>query len=90
MIDRTSASRQNEARCFNENFFRLSMPEEETGSYVSRICPQSLALISRYSSFTMSQVSSCNASEPLGFEPSIGGCYGTTTMKNNLPAAYAR
>jgi len=37
----------------------------------------------------MSQASSCDASEPLGFKPSISGCCGTTTMKNNLPAAYA-
>ncbi|XP_036151413.1 axin isoform X2 [Monomorium pharaonis] len=90
IIDRMSASRQNEARCFNENSPRPPVPGEETGSYVSRIRPQSPALTPRRSSFATSQVSGggCDVSAPLGFEPE--GCCGTTTMESNSPPAYAR
>lgn len=63
---------------------------EETGSYVSRIRPQSPALTPRRSSFATPHASSgdCDASAPLGFEPE--GCCGTTTMEGNSPPAYAR
>ncbi|XP_011330772.1 axin-1 isoform X2 [Ooceraea biroi] len=90
MIDRMSASRQNEARCFNENSPRPPVPGEETESYVSRIRPQSPALTSRRSAFTTSQISDggCDASAPRGFEPE--GCCGTTTMESNSLPAYAR
>ncbi|KAL0131782.1 hypothetical protein PUN28_002969 [Cardiocondyla obscurior] len=90
IIDRMSASRQSEARCFNENSPRPPVPGEETGSYVSRIRPQSPALTPRRSSFATSQTSGsgCDVSAPLGFEPE--GCCGTTTMESNSPPAYAR
>ncbi|XP_011860610.1 PREDICTED: axin-1-like isoform X1 [Vollenhovia emeryi] len=89
VIDRMSASRQNEARCFNENSPRPPVPGEETGSHVSRIRPQSPALTPRRSSFATLQASgSCDVSAPLGFEPE--GCCGTTTMESNSPPAYAR
>ncbi|CAL1686568.1 unnamed protein product [Lasius platythorax] len=90
IIDRMSASRHNEARCFNENSPRPPVPGEETGSYVSRIRPQSPALTPRRSSFATPHASSgdCDASAPLGFEPE--GCCGTTTMEGNSPPAYAR
>ncbi|XP_012226982.1 axin isoform X2 [Linepithema humile] len=90
IIDRMSASRQNEARSFNENSPRPPVPGEETVSYVSRIRPQSPALTPRRSSFATPQVSSggCDASAPLGFEPE--GCCGTTTMESDSPPAYAR
>ncbi|EFN75982.1 Axin-related protein [Harpegnathos saltator] len=84
-----SASRQNEARCFNENSPRPPVPGEETGSYVSRIRPQSPALTPRRSSFATPTVSGgCDASAPLGFEPE--GCCGTTTMESDSPPAYVR
>ncbi|KYM98095.1 Axin-1 [Cyphomyrmex costatus] len=85
-----NASRQHEARCFNENSPRPPVPGEETGSYVSRIRPQSPALTPRRSSFATSQTSGggCDVAAPLGFEPE--GCCGTTTMESNSPPAYAR
>lgn len=85
-----SASRHNEARCFNENSPRPPVPGEETGSYVSRIRPQSPALTPRRSSFATPHASSgdCDASAPLGFEPE--GCCGTTTMESNLRPAHER
>lgn len=63
---------------------------EETGSYVSRIRPQSPALTPRRSSFATSQVSGggCDVSAPLGFEPE--GCCETTTMESNSPPAYTQ
>lgn len=66
------------------------MPGEETGSYVSRIRPQSPALTPRRSSFATSQVSGggCDVSAPLGFEPE--GCCETTTMESNSPPAYTQ
>ncbi|XP_024886319.1 axin isoform X2 [Temnothorax curvispinosus] len=93
VIDRMSASRQSEARCFSENSPRPPVPGEETGSYgsyVSRIRPQSPALTPRRSSFATPQASGggCDVSAPLGFEPE--GCCGTTTMEGNSPPAYAR
>ncbi|KAL6425514.1 hypothetical protein ACFW04_009583 [Cataglyphis niger] len=90
IIDRMSASRHNEARCFNENSPRPPVPGEETGNYVSRIRPQSPALTPRRSSFATPHVSSgdCDASAPLGFEPE--GCCGTTTMESNLRPAHER
>ncbi|XP_018056394.1 PREDICTED: axin isoform X3 [Atta colombica] len=89
VIDRMNAFRQNEARCFSENSPRPPVPGEETGSYVSRIRPQSPALMPRRSSFATSQASGgCDVSAPLGFEPE--GCCGTTTMESNSPPAYAR
>ncbi|XP_029671282.1 axin isoform X2 [Formica exsecta] len=90
IIDRMSASRHNEARCFNENSPRPPVPGEETGNYVSRIRPQSPALTPRRSSFATPHVSSgdCDVSAPLGFEPE--GCCGTTTMESNLRPAHER
>ncbi|XP_014473212.1 PREDICTED: axin isoform X2 [Dinoponera quadriceps] len=89
IIDRMSASRQSEARCFNENSPRPPVPGEETGSYVSRIRPQSPALTPRRSSFATPTVAGgCDASAPLGFEPE--GCCGTTTMESVSPPAYVR
>ncbi|XP_070151367.1 axin isoform X2 [Polyergus mexicanus] len=90
IIDRMSASRHNEARCFNENSPRPPVPGEETGNYVSRIRPQSPALTPRRSSFATPYVSSgdCDVSAPLGFEPE--GCCGTTTMESNLRPAHER
>ncbi|XP_050460335.1 axin isoform X2 [Cataglyphis hispanica] len=90
IIDRMSASRHNEARCFNENSPRPPVPGEETGNYVSRIRPQSPALTPRRSSFATPHASSgdCDASAPLGFEPE--GCCGTTTMESNLRPAHER
>ncbi|XP_071556453.1 axin isoform X3 [Temnothorax nylanderi] len=90
VIDRMSASRQSEARCFSENSPRPPVPGEETGSYVSRIRPQSPALTPRRSSFATPQASGggCDVSAPLGFEPE--GCCGTTTMEGNSSPAYAR
>ncbi|XP_011696978.1 PREDICTED: axin-2 isoform X2 [Wasmannia auropunctata] len=87
VIDRMSLSRQS---CFNENSPRPPVPGEETGSYVSRIRPQSPALTPRRSSFATPQASGggCDVSAPLGFEPE--GCCGTTTMESNSPPAYAR
>ncbi|XP_032673737.1 axin isoform X2 [Odontomachus brunneus] len=89
IIDRMSASRQNEARCFNENSPRPPVPGEETGSYVSRIRPQSPALTPRRSSFAPLTVSGgCDAAAPLGFEPE--GCCGTTTMESDSPPPFTR
>ncbi|XP_020287994.1 axin isoform X2 [Pseudomyrmex gracilis] len=89
IIDRMSASRQNETRCFNENSPRPPVPGEETGSYVSRIRPQSPALTPRRSSFATPQATDgYDVSAPLGFEPE--GCCGTTTMESDSPPAYAR
>ncbi|KYN27270.1 PREDICTED: axin-1 isoform X2 [Trachymyrmex cornetzi] len=89
VIDRMNVFPQNEARCFSENSPRPPVPGEETGSYVTRIRPQSPALTPRRSSFATSQASGgCDVSAPLGFEPE--GCCGTTTMESNSPPAYAR
>ncbi|XP_053983659.1 axin isoform X2 [Hylaeus anthracinus] len=83
-----SGSRQNEARCFNENSPRPPVPGEETGNYVSRFRPQSPTLTPRRSSFATPTASSCDASAPLGFEPE--GCCSTTTMESGSPPACLR
>ncbi|XP_034176194.1 protein axin isoform X2 [Osmia lignaria lignaria] len=88
IIDRMSGSRQNEARCFNENSPRPPVPGEETGNYVSRFRPQSPTLTPRRSSFATPTASGCDASAPLGFEPE--GCCSTTTMESDSPPACLR
>ncbi|XP_033334769.1 protein axin isoform X2 [Megalopta genalis] len=80
-----SGSRQNEARCFNENSPRPPVPGEETGNYVSRFRPQSPTLTPRRSSLATPTASGCDASAPLGFEPE--GCCSTTTMESDSPPA---
>ncbi|XP_071872434.1 protein axin isoform X4 [Bombus fervidus] len=88
IIDRMSGSRQNEARCFNENSPRPPVPGEETGNYISRVRPQSPTLTPRRSSLTTPTVAGCDASAPLGFEPE--GCCSTTTMESDSPPACLR
>ncbi|XP_076765571.1 protein axin isoform X2 [Xylocopa sonorina] len=83
-----SGSRQNEARCFNENSPRPPVPGEETGNYVSRFRPQSPTLTPRRSSLATPTASGCDASAPLGFEPE--GCCSTTTMESDSPPACLR
>ncbi|CAK9799468.1 Axin1 [Anthophora quadrimaculata] len=83
-----SGSRQNEARCFNENSPRPPVPGEETGNYVSRFRPQSQTLTPRPSSLATPTASGCDASAPLGFEPE--GCCSTTTMESDSPPACLR
>ncbi|KAK1125923.1 hypothetical protein K0M31_005458 [Melipona bicolor] len=83
-----SGSRQNEARCFNENSPRPPVPGEETGNYVSRFRPQSPTLTPRRSSFATPTASGCDVSAPLGFEPE--GCCSTTTMESDSPPACLR
>ncbi|XP_078046683.1 protein axin isoform X2 [Augochlora pura] len=80
-----SGSRQNEARCFNENSPRPPVPGEETGNYVSRFRPQSPTLTPRRSSLATSTALGCDATAPLGFEPE--GCCSTTTMESDSPPA---
>ncbi|XP_043523346.1 axin isoform X1 [Frieseomelitta varia] len=87
-IDRMSGSRQNEARCFNENSPRPPVPGEETGNYVSRFRPQSPTLTPRRSSLATPIASGCDVSAPLGFEPE--GCCSTTTMESDSPPACLR
>ncbi|XP_020721003.1 axin isoform X3 [Bombus terrestris] len=88
IIDRMSGSRQNEARCFNENSPRPPVPGEETGNYISRVRPQSPTLTPRRSSLTTPTAAGCDASAPLGFEPE--GCCSTTTMESDSPPACLR
>ncbi|XP_076671655.1 protein axin isoform X2 [Andrena cerasifolii] len=88
IIDRMSGSRQNEARCFNENSPRPPVPGEETGNYVSRFRPQSPTLTPRRSSLATPTASGCDASAPLGFEPE--GCCSSTTMESDSPPACLR
>ncbi|XP_033189973.1 protein axin isoform X2 [Bombus vancouverensis nearcticus] len=88
IIDRMSGSRQNEARCFNENSPRPPVPGEETGNYISRVRPQSPTLTPRRSSLTTPIAAGCDASAPLGFEPE--GCCSTTTMESDSPPACLR
>ncbi|KAK9295388.1 hypothetical protein QLX08_010278 [Tetragonisca angustula] len=83
-----SGSRQNEARCFNENSPRPPVPGEETGNYVSRFRPQSPTLTPRRSSLATPTASGCDVSAPLGFEPE--GCCSTTTMESDSPPACLR
>ncbi|XP_026668831.1 axin isoform X3 [Ceratina calcarata] len=84
-----SGSRQNEARCFNENSPRPPVPGEETGNYVSRFRPQSPTLTPRRSSLATPTASSgCDASAPLGFEPE--GCCSSATMESDSSPACLR
>ncbi|XP_026668830.1 axin-2 isoform X2 [Ceratina calcarata] len=80
-----SGSRQNEARCFNENSPRPPVP----GNYVSRFRPQSPTLTPRRSSLATPTASSgCDASAPLGFEPE--GCCSSATMESDSSPACLR